>query len=136
MLGIASWGLWSFVLKMVLQRGMDFYRVTILSSVGVLLLAVVVWLIFADSVHSPTHLTGVSLALLGGAIGGVSQLTYIAALERGPASIIVPLYALSPSVTVGLSLVLLGERLKPMQWVGVFVAFMAALVMGRKEGTG
>jgi uncharacterized membrane protein len=133
--GIASWGLWSFLLKIVLQRGVDFYVVTVLSSVGTLLVALLAWWIFAGASLDLTHRSGVAWALAGGVIGGLSVLAYIASLERGPASIVVPLYALSPSITVALSLLILGEHLKPVQCAGVCLAFVAALIMGREEGS-
>jgi transporter family protein len=133
--GIASWGLWSFLLKIVLRRGMDFYLVTVLSSAGTLIVACIAMAVFAGPIRDSVHASAAWFALAGGVLGGVSVLAYIASLERGPASVIVPLYALSPSVTVGLSLVLLREHLKPVQYAGVLVAFAAAIIMSRKEGS-
>jgi transporter family protein len=49
----------------------------------------------------------------------------------GAASIVVPLTALYPLVTVLLGYLFLGERLNPTQWLGVFLALVAAFLLSR-----
>ena len=51
-------------------------------------------------------------------------------LESGAkASIAVPLTALYPLLTVLMAVVLLGERVSPMQWLGIILAVAAAILM-------
>jgi len=61
----------------------------------------------------------VVLALLAGLFGGGGYVLFMEALETGKASIVVPLTALYPAVTVILALLFLGEKLSTTQAVGI-----------------
>jgi transporter family protein len=55
------------------------------------------------------------------------------ALERGgKASIVVPLVALYPLLTVLLALVFLGEQLGGRQWLGVLLAIVAGVLLSQE----
>jgi len=69
-------------------------------------------------------------AIAGGALNGLGAWTSFRALESGgKASIVISLISLYPLLTVGLAVVLLGERLTWMQMAGAVVAIAAAILL-------
>ena len=70
--------------------------------------------------------------LLSGVATGLSWLCYFRALQTGPASLVAPIDKLSLVFVVVLSLVFLGERLGPAQWVGVFLMSGGAILIALK----
>lgn len=73
------------------------------------------------------------LGLSGGVLLGLATLPLFLALERGgKASIVVPLVALYPLLTVLLALVFLGEQLGFRQWVGVCLAILAGVLLSQE----
>ncbi len=59
-----------------------------------------------------------------------------ASLESGAkASIAVPLTSLYPLLTVFLAVLFLGEKPKPLQWVGISLALVAGVLMSREGPT-
>jgi bacterial/archaeal transporter family protein len=69
-------------------------------------------------------------AISGGALNGLGAWTSFRALESGgKASIVISLISLYPLLTVGLAVVLLGERLTWMQMAGAVVAIAAAILL-------
>lgn len=78
--------------------------------------------------HIPA--AGWSLAILGGALNGFGVLTSFAAYRSGgKASVVTPLVALFPVVTVVLAMLLLRERLSIREAVGVIVALAGAAAL-------
>lgn len=104
---LAAWGLWGFVLKLA-YRGLSWAEVY----------PVVDHLLLCPSrgcVHHPrpgraTRSVGRSAALaaLAGVLGGLGYILFVKALESGKASVVIPLTALYPAVTVVLAALLLG----------------------------
>lgn len=74
--------------------------------------------------------TTVRWALLTGILGALGVLFFSIALERAPASRIIPITAMYPAVTVLLSWMLLGERLKPRHVAGVAFALVGLVLLG------
>jgi transporter family protein len=69
------------------------------------------------------------LALLG-ATYGAGNLTVLAAYRAGgKASIVTPLTALYPLMTIPVALVLFGEALDASEWAGVVLALLAAVAL-------
>ncbi len=72
----------------------------------------------------------VLLAALGGVLNGLGALTAFQAFESGgKASVVVPLMALYPMVTVLLAFIFLNERLSGTQWLGVALALVAGVLL-------
>jgi uncharacterized membrane protein len=69
-------------------------------------------------------------AIAGGALNGLGAWTSFRALESGgKASIVISLISLYPLLTVGLAVLLLGERLTWTQMSGAVVAIAAAILL-------
>ena len=69
--------------------------------------------------------------VLSGIATGLSWMCYYRALQLGPASLISPIDKLSMVVAIVLSIVFLGERLTPGQWVGVGLMVAGAVLVAR-----
>jgi transporter family protein len=64
-------------------------------------------------------------ALITGALGiGGTMMLYLM-LRVAPASIVIPISALYPVITVTLSFLILRERITPQQWLGILFALAA-----------
>ncbi len=68
-------------------------------------------------------------AMAVGIFGAGATLSFFYALEKGEVSIVVPLTAMYPVVTVLLAAALLRERLSPIQGIGVVLAITAILLI-------
>lgn len=60
---------------------------------------------------------------------GVSIISYYTALSRGPASIVVPIFAMSFCVVVVLGLFVLGEQVTITKIIGVILAIAAIILL-------
>jgi transporter family protein len=74
---------------------------------------------------------GVTYGILNGVLTGLGLLAFYAAMARGKASIVGPVTALFPLLTVMLALLLLKERMNKVQTAGVFVALMSIFILSR-----
>ena len=69
-------------------------------------------------------------SLLSGLTGGVLGLTaYFHALQKGQASLVVPLTATYPMVTVALSVLVLGEPITPVKVLGVVLIVAGVMLL-------
>jgi transporter family protein len=71
---------------------------------------------------------GIVYGVLNGVLATLGMLAFYAAMERGKASIVGPVTALFPIVTVVGSTLFLRERLNAVQCVGVCLALAAILL--------
>jgi transporter family protein len=73
---------------------------------------------------------GVFWAFLTGILGGLGNMAYFQAMVKGgKASVVTPVTALFPMVTVLLALLFLKERLGRVQWIGLGLAFVAIYLL-------
>lgn len=133
LLTILMWGLWGFFGKLALEKRMPpttvFLAETVISAlIAIFLLFAIVQRQDGQSLFSTINVYGI----LSGVALAVGLLFYYFALEGAKATVIVPLTATYPVVAVLLAFVLLRERPRPLQWVGVIlvVAGVALLLSG------
>ena len=129
---IVLWGLWGLVSK-VASDGVDAYTNQLLYTVGLApLIAFVAWNLWKSRKTDKTEGRGRGIfwAFLTGILGGVGNLAFFQALVTGgKASVVAPVTALFPMVTVLLALLVLRERLGKQQWVGLGLAFVAIYLL-------
>jgi len=129
---IVLWGTWGLVSK-VASDGVDAYVNQLLYTVGLAPLMVFVgWTVWKRSPkESPVaRKRGVFWAFLTGILGGLGNLAFFEALVKGgKASIVAPVTALFPMVTVLLAMIFLKERLGRVQWIGLALAFVAIYLL-------
>jgi bacterial/archaeal transporter family protein len=135
---IVLWGTWGLVSK-IASGGMDAYVNQLLYTAGLApLLVFVAWTVWKQSRSETSESAdkraarrmGVFWAFLTGILGGVGNLAFFQAMvEGGKASVVAPVTALFPMVTVLLALVFLRERLGWVQWAGLALAFVAIYLL-------
>lgn len=124
LVAVVSWGLWA-VLSRGLGEALSPGLSQALSTLGLIpLLLPLLWRRAAQLRRASVR--GTIQALAGGVVTCLGNVAYYAALNRGgKAATVVTLAALAPLVTVGLSLVLLRERLNRLQVAGVAASLVA-----------
>jgi transporter family protein len=124
------WGLWGFFGKLALQKGMaptTMFLTEVITSAACTVPLVVV--LFRNHSLSQVHTSWNVFGVLSGAGLALGLLCYYVALEKTQASILVPLTAMYPVVSVLLSYAVLHERLSLLQWVGVVLVVGAILLL-------
>jgi len=119
------WGLWGLVLK-VAYRGGSWVSIYFLSSLASFAVALSIFILTHGSLVKGK---AALLACLAGFFGGAGYVFFIKALEKGKASVVIPLTALYPAVTAVLALLILKEKLTPTQAVGIALAIVATLLL-------
>ena len=132
LLTIVFWGLWGVQSKLILEEISPLSN-QVLFTPGLLLMVGLLWLRLRKSRSTVTGSLklGIFFAFLTGVCGGVGNIAFFEALTNGrQASIVVPLTALYPMVTVLLAMILLGEKMNRYQWVGLGLAIGAIIILG------
>jgi transporter family protein len=124
----ALWGFWGFFAK-IASDSIDARSAAILQGLGAFV--VTLGILATQRFRIETHLGGTSAALIAGAVFMVGIVTFTTALSGGRASIVVPLSALYPVVTIALGIIFLSEALSLSQASGVGLALIAIVLMSR-----
>ena len=130
---ILLWGTWGLVSK-IASDGVDAYTNQLLYTVGLLpLLVFVAWSVSRERTEGLTPAkkrSGILWAFFTGILGGVGNIAFFQALVTGgKASIVAPVTALFPMVTVVLAVLFLRERVGRTQWLGLLLAFVAIYLL-------
>jgi len=117
------WGVWGAFIELPEKKGFPAtlgYVVWSLTMVpcALVALALVDWELATDT-------RSVLLGCTAGLLGAAGQLVLFDTLRRGPAYLVFPVVALSPVVSVVLSVLLLGESASPRVWLGIVLALVA-----------
>ena len=119
------WGLWAFLVKLASAQ-LDPFQMQVLFVAG---MTPLIALVLARSRLSvQTDRLGVLYGVLNGVLATLGMLAFYAAMEQGKASVVGPVTALFPVVTVAGSMLILNERLNAVQGTGVCFA-IAAIVL-------
>ena len=89
------------------------------------------WSWIRPLLHRPLLLGGIAVAAV---LIAVNWVLYVAAVVSGNVSEAALGYFLNPIVTVALGVVVLRERLRPLQWVAVAIGLVAALYLSLGAG--
>ena len=129
-LAILLWGGWGFFGKLALAKNMAPTSL-FLAEVGIsaACAAPVWWLLVRQPEASALLPAWNVFGLASGAGLALGLLCYYVALEASHASIVVPLTAVYPAVSVLLSYVLLDERPTGAQWVGIVFVIVGAILL-------
>jgi bacterial/archaeal transporter family protein len=126
------WGTWGLVSK-IASEGVDAYANQLLYTAGLApLLVFVAFTVYKQNTDESRkrRLQGIFWAFLTGILGGGGNIFFFQALVKGgKASIVAPVTALFPMVTVLLALLFLKERLGRLQWIGLILAFAAIYLL-------
>lgn len=124
------WGFWGFFGKLALDRKMSPVTIFLGEILISAIIAVPVLLIFLRNQHSDAHpLSWNVFGLASGAGLALGLLFYYLALNKGQVSLVVPLTATYPVVSVLLGYAILGERPSVAQWIGVVMVIVGVLLL-------
>jgi transporter family protein len=128
LLCILCWGIWGILSKVGSDR-MDPMQMQVLFTAG--MLPPVLFALYRLGFKVEMDRAGAIYGILNGVFTGLGLLAFYAALARGKASIVGPVTALFPLLTVLLALLILQERLNRIQSIGVFLALAAIFVLAQ-----
>jgi transporter family protein len=129
---IIFWGVVGLFQKLGSNR-MSPKGIIVWMTVGYILL--VPWLLAKAGLN---HLgpRDIAIGVVGGLTNGLGAWYLFASLDAGAkASVAVPLTALNPLLTILLAMVILSERLTPLQWFGVVLAIVAGVMISYETQT-
>jgi transporter family protein len=129
---IVLWGTWGLVSK-IASAGLDAYVNQLLYTAGLApLLIFVAWTVHRRGTQDAREgrAIGIFWAFFTGILGGVGNIFFFQAMVAGgKASVVAPVTALFPMITVLLALIFLHERLGRVQWLGLALAFLAIYLL-------
>ncbi len=129
LLTIVVWGSWGVVSK-IASEGVDADTNQIFFTIGLLPLMLIMWRSPRVRVPGSQRKSGIAWAFITGILGGTGNIAFFHALViGGKASIVVPVTALFPLITVILAIALLHERISNLQKLGLAVALVAIYLL-------
>jgi uncharacterized membrane protein len=120
------WGIWGVLAKLASAR-LSVKQMQVLFTLGMLPLAAAALISMRGKLER--DLRGAAYGVLNGVFTGLGLLAYDAAMSKGKASIVGPLTAMFPLVTVALAAVVLRERVNRIQAAGVVLALAAIFLL-------
>ena len=124
---VVFWGVWGFESKILMNRTTPATG-QVLFTIG-LIVPVILVLMSPRRFAGSRHPLGFAFAFLTGILGGLGNVLFFVALAKGNASVIVPLTSLSPLVTVLVGVLVLKERLRWFQSLGLVLALVAIYLL-------
>lgn len=126
---ILVWGAWGAVSK-VASEGVDADTNQVFFTFGLLPLIAIVWRFRRNAAAGSGRRIGIGWAFLTGILGGTGNIAFFHALSMGgKASIVSPVTALFPLVTVILAVTFLHERVGTAQKIGLALALVAIYLL-------
>lgn len=127
---IFLWGLWGFLGKLAINRKMPPVSIFLAEVVICLFCGVVVLMVVLRGQNNVLwHGSWNIFGFLSGTCLASGLIFYYFALQKGHATVIVPLTALYPAVTVILSYAILRERPSSVQWIGLLLVIAGAFLL-------
>jgi bacterial/archaeal transporter family protein len=123
---ILVWGLWGLFSKLAVDNAKPRF-VLLFQALGIFIFSIVAISMMKFSV--PWSPRGLTYGVLAGLAAFAGYFTFFTALERGKASVVVPLAAMGPVFTAVLSIAFLRERPTLQQSIGIILAVLACIVI-------
>ena len=119
------WGVWGLLPKLATNY-LSPASVMVFGGIGNLL--IVVALLVSVNFRPDIQSKGIIFSILAGLVGTLGTITFLYAISRGKASVVVPMTSLYPLVTIILSLLILREPMTLKLGFGILFALMALLL--------
>jgi len=125
---LVFWGLWGFILK-ISYKYLNWVEAYFFSVLASFTLALIIFTIF--KIRDPNWRINsyIYIPLIAGLCGSLGGLFFNKALEKGEASLVIPLTALYPTITIILASIFLNERIGIHQIIGIFLAIIAIILI-------
>lgn len=129
LLTVMVWGIWGAVSK-VSSDAIDADTNQVFFTFGLLPLILLAWRPSRSGSKPQGRKIGIAWAFITGILGGAGNIAFFHSLRvGGKASIVAPVTALFPLVTVILAVTLLGERVGTTQKIGLVLALVAIYLL-------
>ncbi len=122
---LVTYGLWGFFSKLATNY-IDPKSILIYGALGSLIIGIIVlsFLGFKPEIH----IKGIIFGGLAGITITLGTLFFLSALSKGKVSVVVPMTALYPLITIILSFLLLNEQITIKQGIGIILAIIAMIL--------
>jgi transporter family protein len=127
LMALVVWGFWGFLPK-VAVNSLDPKTAFIYEVMGGVATGVIVFFIFKPELGG-VALAGVIPSVLTGVAGYIGLLCFLYALRGGKVSVIAPLTALYPVVSLALAIIFLKEKVSPVQITGIILAVVSVFLI-------
>jgi transporter family protein len=124
---VALWTGWGFLGKLALDRATP-VQATIVYGIAAVAAGLIALL--AGQRAASWGPGALWLTALSAACGGAGLVTFYLALDRGQASLVVPMIGIYPALVAILSVALLSDRLSALQVAGVLLAVTGVVLVG------
>ena len=121
------WGIWGVMVKAALDD-LTWPTVAVISYAGYFPPLLIVWTFLPPLKVTLTRSTFWKAVGLG-LVSELAVLCFYLAVDRGKASVVVPLTAMYPAGTILLAALVLRERIARVQWVGLVLAVTAGAML-------
>lgn len=128
-LAIVAWGIWAFLPKLAVTW-LDPKSALIYEAVGGIITGLIAFCMIGSNIG--TDLRGVVPAILTGVAGYAGLICFMLALRTGKVSVVAPLTALYPVISVVLALVFFREKLNLVQLAGVALAVVSVILISQE----
>lgn len=124
-----AWGLWGLSSKYALKF-INPVSLILFETIGAIIIQLIVLVfLFYSKYKFDANATGITLAMLTAFFGIIGAILFFFTLSKTKASVLVPLTALYPVVTVLLSFILLKEKVTLVQGIGIALAVAAGVLL-------
>jgi uncharacterized membrane protein len=131
LLTILTWGVWAILYRLIADEISEAHSQAI-STLGVIPILAILWLL-PDSPAIGNRWRGKWLAFGSGVVSCLGNIACYQALSHAKASIVVPLTALYPLVTILLAIALLKEHVNLIQFIGIWLSLAAMLLFNIQD---
>ncbi|MGA2402402.1 MAG: EamA family transporter [Syntrophobacteraceae bacterium] len=126
-LALLFWGLWAFLPKMALSC-LEPKTAFMFEVIGGAITGLLAFLILRPELGG-AEIRGVIPALITGMVGYLGLLCFMYAIREGKVSIVAPLTALYPVVSLTLATIVLKERINIVQFAGIILACVSVVLI-------
>ena len=127
LLALLVWGFWGFLPK-VAVNSLDPKTAFVYEVIGGAATGLIGFLIFRPELAG-AEMRGIVPSVLTGVAGCLGLLFFLYALREGKVSIIAPLTALYPVVSLALAMIFLKERISAVQFTGIVLAVVSVFLI-------
>jgi transporter family protein len=120
------WGIWGFLAKIGSDSSTPL-QLQILFTIG--MAPVVLFALLKLGFRLKTNKSGAIYGIACGLFSGLGMLAYYASMQRGKASIVGPVTALFPLLTIFLAFLFLKEKVNRIQAIGMVLALCAIAIL-------
>jgi bacterial/archaeal transporter family protein len=129
LLAILAWGLWAFLPKLAVTW-LDPKSAFTYEVIGGAFTGLIVFFFLRPEMG--TEIRGIVPSVLTGVAGYLGLLFFMFALRTGKISVIAPLTAVYPVVSIALAFIFFREKLNPAQMAGVFLALCSVILISQE----